>query len=103
MSAHDPAAGEIVWGWKDIARVLGRSVDTAQRLAARNEDPLPVFWEFDRPGAYVQAILHWRARQRCSFKIHREIVALRAEVARRDQDRADRPKRRVRRTPEHAA
>jgi hypothetical protein len=54
----------IVWGWKDIARIMGRSVDTAQRRARRNVDPLPVFVEDGRPGAFVGAILAWRARQR---------------------------------------
>ncbi len=73
---------EQVWGWKSIAAVLGRSVDTAQRLARRNEDPLPVFNELGQWGAYVAAILAFRARNRCSFKIHREVTELRALVGR---------------------
>lgn len=28
--------------WKDIAKALGMSIDSAQRAAARNVDPLPV-------------------------------------------------------------
>lgn len=69
----------IVWGWKDIAAVLGRSVRTAQERAQRNVDPLPVFVEDDRVGAFAHAILRWRSNQRSSYRIHRELVGLRAK------------------------
>lgn len=70
---------QIVAEWKDIARVSGCSIRTAQRNAMKSFDPLPVFVEDDKPCAYVRAILDWRARQRCSFKIYREVTMLRAE------------------------
>lgn len=75
-----PNALEIVSEWKDIARVAGCSLRTAQRHAMRDFDPLPVFVEGDKPCAYVRAILDWRARQRCSFRIYREVTMLRAEL-----------------------
>lgn len=72
---------EIVWGWKEIARVLGRSVCYAQsRSGVWGGEPLTMFWEDDRPGAYVQALLGWRARQRHSHRTHRELATLRAEL-----------------------
>jgi hypothetical protein len=74
--------GEVAWGWEAIARVLGRSVDTAQRLERQNVDPLPVFWELGRVGAFVHAVLAYRARNRKPLRDHRELVALRAEVGR---------------------
>ena len=74
-------ADATAWGWKDIARVLGRGARTAQARAQRNIDPLPVFWEDDRVGAYVHAILRWRSNQRRSHKYHRELVALRKAAA----------------------
>ena len=73
---------EVVFGWEAIAKVLGRSPDTAQRLAERSEDPLPVFWEIDKYGAFVQAILAFRARNRHSLKTQRELIRLRSEVRR---------------------
>jgi hypothetical protein len=81
-------APEIVWGWKSIAAVLGRSVRTAQERAERNRDPLPIFVEDDRIGAYVSAIIDWRARQRQSLKLHREAEMLRAQLERADRVRA---------------
>lgn len=53
-------------GWKAIAGEMETSVDTVQRLAKRNEDPLPIFEYVGRAIAYPSALRDWRQRQ----KIH---------------------------------
>lgn len=74
--------GEVVWGWKDIARVLNCSVDKAQRLATRDHDALPLIHELGKVGAFVQALYGFRANNRSSYKIYREVRQLKAALRR---------------------
>lgn len=56
-------AGFDVDGWKEIGALIGRGEDTAQRLARRKEDPLPVRWYLGRAIARRADLHAWIARQ----------------------------------------
>jgi hypothetical protein len=50
-------------GWKEIGRVIGRSEDVCQRLAQREDDPLPVDRFLGRPIAKREELLAWVRRE----------------------------------------
>lgn len=58
------------YGWAAIAQVLDRSEKFARKVAVQNRDPLPVFYDYDRPYAIIGAILDWRARQIVPYLVH---------------------------------
>mgnify|MGYP001607826416 FL=1 len=49
--------------WESIAKVVGRSVDTCQRLAKREENPLPVGEYLSRAAAKVEELEAWKRRE----------------------------------------
>lgn len=71
-------------GWKSIATELDVSVETVQRLARRNRDPLPV-WKFIRTiVAWRSAIEQWKARNLLPLTTADQLEAL--EGARESDD-----------------
>ena len=53
----------LLFGWKEIASAVGCSVDGAQKFAARNVDPLPVFYDFaERPTCRSDVMAMWLDR-----------------------------------------
>jgi hypothetical protein len=71
----------VVEGWKAIAEVLGVHVNTAQRYARQNVDPLPV--RVSHRGVYARraALQDWIDRHDMSLQADEELRRLRAEVA----------------------
>lgn len=67
-----------VYGWKDIARLMGRTDRWARKKAGRNRDPLPV--RVGHRGVYadVAALRAWADRQDMSYTTHSELRRLRA-------------------------
>lgn len=64
------AATAIAEGWKDISTALRVSVKTAQRMALRNIDPLPVRHGHRGPWAFVEALRAWVHRQDMAYAAH---------------------------------
>jgi len=63
-------------GWKAIAQELHLSVETVQRLARRNRDPLPV-WKFIRTiVAWRSAIEQWQARNLLPLTVADQLESL---------------------------
>lgn len=60
---------ERVYGWKDVARVLGISVRAAQERAHRAYDPLPMRNGHRGPWAYVSALRDWVMRQDVAYTV----------------------------------
>lgn len=50
-------------GWKEIGRVVGKSEDTCQRLAGRDDDPLPIDRFLGRPIAKRADVIAWVRRE----------------------------------------
>lgn len=85
--------------WKDIAEALDVSVDSVQRYAARNVDPLPVVYDHAcRPSIFVSALQDWVDRNTHAFAAYH---AMRAQGVHPSQ--LQRPHRRTTRNDAGAA
>lgn len=65
----EKSTAEVLKGWDDIAAVLEVHHDAAQRYAARDVDPLPVWYDHaERPRLHVSAAQAWIDRQALFFR-----------------------------------
>lgn len=69
-----------VYGWKDIAAKLGRSIIWAQRQAKRNIDPVPVRVGHRGVYANICALRDWADRQDMAYTTHRRLERLQADA-----------------------
>lgn len=67
MNLPAPPSEQPLAGWKAIADAVGISRATAQRMAARNRDPLPVESYLGGVYAFPSAVAAWRSRQRMPY------------------------------------
>ncbi len=58
-------------GFKEIAKLIGRSEDAAQRLAVRDSDPLPVEWFGRLAYAKKPDVRAWLAREMARGRVRR--------------------------------
>jgi hypothetical protein len=81
-AAQEPPKHEKpIEGWKAIANELDVSVETVQRMARRNRDPLPV-WKFIRTiVAWRSAIQDWKSRNLLPLTTTDQLEALEGKVA----------------------
>jgi hypothetical protein len=81
-----------VFGWKDIAHLLQKSVRAAQTDAKRDRDPLPVRVGHRGVWAHVSALRDWVMRQDVAYTVAlrrgRERRETRASSSRREPARA---------------
>jgi hypothetical protein len=63
-------------GWKDIAREVRLSIETAQRRARRRRDPLPT-WKYERAViAWRSALQQWMARSILPLQVAERLEAI---------------------------
>ena len=69
QAASPTTKPKLYLGWKEIACALRVVTDTAQKYAARNVDPLPVFYDFaERPTVRSDVMADWVDRQMLPYQ-----------------------------------
>lgn len=78
---------EIAKGWREIAHVIGTTVRTAQRLASRDHDPLPIRVGITGTWAFASALRDFKHRNDLAYQKHVELRRLRQRVAELEERR----------------